>query len=412
MFTCEPCCFMTKDISNYKKHLSTKKHERLCSQDSADHKEKYFCETCSYFTDRKSCIDRHLSSEKHKKKVSLALGPNGKKACLSEDKLKKLLSRILESKEEDELRKIKDEDGRKIRVKYVVKERSSLVKDRISYFEWIKGVLEFFEVKARETEGGFFVTWRTATYMVSRKDFFVLSFELAVGGMQKSQRAASTEYENIAKRGGYNIPATVGRIVGLINQEKMKMVVYASPKRCQYLIIHGKETLEITDIIRDKKLKFDNLSEGFCRWWASGEHFKNAFTDNLVVVPNGDVFPDCETKRVKEKIFEGENFIGEDFAGYSSKCVIDDEKYVAFLDNFSIKFSQRELHPDIKAVKALRGTLFSFWEETQQKKLPLEAYGAVQSKKEQIEKNIIYSHFGIVKRIKIASLIVSKFKDV
>lgn len=411
MFACGPCCFLTNDSSNYKKHLLTKKHERLCSQVPSDRKEKYFCEACSYSTDRKSCIDRHLDSEKHKKKASLVFKPSGKKICISEDKLKELLSRILESKEEDELWKIKDEDGRKIHIKYVVKERTSLVKDRISYFEWIKGVLEFLKVKAKESEGNFLVTWRTATYMVSRKDFFIFSFELAVGTMERSQRVASAEYESIVKKGKYDISATVGGVIGMVNQKKMKMVVYASPKSCQYLIVHGKETLEITNIIKEKKLKFDNLSEGFCRWWTNSEHFKNALVENLVVMPKKDISPDCKTKRVKEKMFEGENFIGEDFAGYSSKCVISDEKYVSFLDNFFIGFPNGELHPDIKTVKALRGTLFSFWEETQQKKLPLEIYGAIQTKKEQLEKNIIYSHFGIERRTKIASLIVSKFRD-
>jgi len=79
LFFCETCDYSTYNNSDFKKHLSTRKHIKMTNNENLAilGKEKfsvfssnYNCSYCNYNINNKSSYDKHLLSEKHKKNVN------------------------------------------------------------------------------------------------------------------------------------------------------------------------------------------------------------------------------------------------------------------------------------------------------------------------------------------------------
>jgi len=79
LFFCETCDYSTYNNSDFKKHISTRKHIKMTNNENLAMlgKEKfsvcssnYNCSYCNYNINNKSSYDKHLLSEKHKKNVN------------------------------------------------------------------------------------------------------------------------------------------------------------------------------------------------------------------------------------------------------------------------------------------------------------------------------------------------------
>ena len=63
---CELCHYITDNITDYNKHLSTAKHTRMITEnDKSPKNTKYNCELCQYITDNIKDYRRHLTTAKH-----------------------------------------------------------------------------------------------------------------------------------------------------------------------------------------------------------------------------------------------------------------------------------------------------------------------------------------------------------
>lgn len=71
IFYCDKCDYITCNVSNYKKHLVTKKHAKKDERTNTNQfkkKETFYCSICHYITNNNSNYKKHLVTNKHQMK--------------------------------------------------------------------------------------------------------------------------------------------------------------------------------------------------------------------------------------------------------------------------------------------------------------------------------------------------------
>lgn len=67
-FHCKQCNYSTPYKTNYKRHLNSNKHFRVCNPEKIY--PKYVCESCNFITNDKTKYNRHINTIKHKITIS------------------------------------------------------------------------------------------------------------------------------------------------------------------------------------------------------------------------------------------------------------------------------------------------------------------------------------------------------
>ena len=80
LFNCNNCHYICNHISNFNKHLLTKKHLINCEEINCDEKsqsiqnpksiQNYNCDYCNFFTKKPSAFNKHINTLKHKEKIN------------------------------------------------------------------------------------------------------------------------------------------------------------------------------------------------------------------------------------------------------------------------------------------------------------------------------------------------------
>jgi hypothetical protein len=83
LYNCNQCDYICNHISNFNKHLLTKKHQNNCEELNCDENsnsiknpksiqtpQNYRCEYCNFFTKKPSAFSKHVNTIKHKEKIN------------------------------------------------------------------------------------------------------------------------------------------------------------------------------------------------------------------------------------------------------------------------------------------------------------------------------------------------------
>ncbi|AGV01686.1 zinc finger protein [Cannes 8 virus] len=277
---CEICGVSFASVPNFKKHLKSKRHQRV--EKGETDPEKFFCGACRYETTIKCNYLSHLLSAKHERNFKKENStPEGHCECCDIDVgCHSKLRRHQQTREHrltfekfcrispKKLEKLKKEifDNLILGEKGPFSETAGQGNSRnLSpvgicidpkqpdvLFSWLKKSMSVFSELFGEKEGKCYISWINHRYLLSKGDFLSLVVFLSVG---LYRRRIKLTMEEVGKR----------------NDVRRDSAVFCLPE-----IIHKQFEEKITELqVTSIESGFDALRfcEGFWKWWNEEQHF-------------------------------------------------------------------------------------------------------------------------------------------
>nr|WQM87263.1 putative zinc finger protein [Marseillevirus cajuinensis] len=279
-FSCEECGKILSNLSNYKKHLRTKKHLEIAQGRREKPQKKYICEPCGYDTLIKCNYNSHVLTERHKRlfrernplpegfceccnldagcfsklqrhkqtrehKVSFE-----KHVSLPEEKLKKLeelfLCYILASDNPSFVETSKN--GAKVIMPVGMPTNSYYPRD---FFQWLKNITKKLGSCFCESDGIICVSWANHAYKMSKRNFLGLVVSLAEKVYKKRVEETLAEF-------------TKRKETNSLFGAKLYFEDANSP-------LHEEEIRKHKNVSKEETYRTVVYSRGFWEWWVNGE---------------------------------------------------------------------------------------------------------------------------------------------
>nr|QZX43991.1 zinc finger protein [Marseillevirus sp.] len=331
-YSCNTCNFHSDDKSHYEEHTSSKKHLKRSAKDTK-------CVCCDYTTNDVSNFARHLQSKSHLKKFALA-NVSGEECIVSlEQKFFEEATNTLSP-----YQIIPKEKGCGRRDDHIkMWDSPPLGKELFPFYEWMKkcaSITPFF----LSEKGEFCCSIKKGTheYLMTKQRFFALVLSLSEKVHYFCKTKAREEFEWWLGKGYKELSGGYcGRRATKEGSNVEKSLYYGEHDLLEFydLIIKHR------DVVKNAKARLKKVSYGFFEYWLKDSELLSEISlcrEKAVfrAIKNSEFI--VERVDTQDRVFfEGEKFREDDCVYADVEFKISDDEYIHHLKCFRVSCGEK-----------------------------------------------------------------------